>query len=109
MSFATATLDFSLNAFSLNSLSIIVILFVSLAKPAPLSCREFKIIASKFFLFSLPFAFSNSLLVSNAKPTKYCCFFIAPKDAKISLVGNNDNSNVVSVFFILWEALFFGL
>ena len=40
------------------------------AKPAPLSCKEFNTIASKFFLFNFLFAFSNSLLVSNAKPTK---------------------------------------
>jgi hypothetical protein len=65
--------------------------------------------ASKFLLSSLESAFTISLFVSKAKPTKYCCCLIAPKEAKISFVGANSISNVVSFFFIFSVATFFGL
>src|ERR1035437_7300506 len=107
ISFATSSLFFRSKLVILLFLSMIVILFVAflffpmIENPAPSSFKEFRIIASRFFFFNLILAFSSSLSVSNAKPTKYCFFcFIFPNSNKISLVGIRFSSSFWSFFLI---------
>ena len=70
ISLATSVFSLSLYGVFIPDLQITVTLFVSYPKPAPSSFNEFRTIKSKFFFFSLFFAFESSSLFSRAKPTK---------------------------------------
>ena len=89
---------------------MIVILFVSCLKPAPLSFIEFKIIKSNFLSESFFLAFCISSLVSSAKPTSTCLADLtSPKLLRISCVLTNSIFRLSVFFFILVVETTFGV
>src|SRR6185312_2840397 len=109
MSDATSFLVLAGKLYSLLFLSKIVILLVSLPKPAPSSFNELSTIKSAFFFDNFLIAFSFSFSVSSAKPTSvWEPDFIFPDSQRMSFVFINSRENSPVSFFIFWALLFLG-
>ena len=100
MFLATSFFDIRSKLNSLPLLSKMVILLVSVLNPAPLSFNEFNTTISAFLFFNLASAYSRSLFVSKANPTKTCLVdFFSPRLFKTSFVFFNSITSCPFVFF----------